>query len=265
MVIIIVIFLLAVIWFVMCMPNPSCKRARKFAGTAFAHRGLHDDNCAENSLAVFEKACQAGVGIELDVQFTRDNKLIVFHDNDLSRMTGKKALVRDLTYDEISSLKLITDGAPIPTFEEVLTCVNGRVPLLVEIKSCRDIKQLTLATAEMLAGYKGSYVVESFNPICLLHLRKNFPGIIRGQLVTYRDDYKDQSSLVAFLLSRLMLNFLARPDFIAYNHKAPMNATLWLNKKLLHVPMASWTITDMSQYRDLITSGEMPIFEKFQP
>ena len=263
MIIIIIIVLLAAVWFFMCMPNPGFSRARKFAGTPFAHRGLHDETCAENSLAAFEKACQAGVGIELDVQFTADKKLIVFHDNDLLRMTGRNALVRDLTYDEICSLKLVTDGSPIPTFEEVLACVNCRVPLLVEIKSCRDIKQLTLATAEMLAGYKGSYFVESFNPICLLHLRKYFPGIIRGQLVTSRNDYKDQSGVVAFLLSRLMLNFLARPDFIAYNHKAPMNFPMWFIKKLLHTSMASWTITDKSLHQALIARGEMPIFEKF--
>lgn len=265
MIIVFIIILLAAVWFIMCMPNPGCKRARSYAGISFAHRGLHSENCAENSLEAFDKACHAGVGIELDVQFTKDKQLVVFHDNDLSRMTGKKALVCDLTLEKLRLLRLVTDGSQIPTFDEVLSCVNGRVPLLVEIKSCRDIKQLTVAAAEALRGYKGSYVVESFNPLCLLHLRKKFPEIIRGQLVTSRKDYKDQSGIVAFLLSGLMLNFLARPDFIAYDHRAPVTPSLWLNNKLLRTPMASWTITDKELYLDLISRGEMPIFESFQP
>ena len=144
----------------------------------------------------------------------------------------------------------------------ILATVNGRVPLLVEIKTCRDIKALTYATADILRKYSGKYVVESFNPICLSHLRKYAPEMVRGQLVTGRTDYKDQSGVIAFLLSQLMLNVIARPDFIAYSHLAPMNAGLWLHKKLLRTPSAAWTITDVGLYNSLIARGEMPIFEK---
>lgn len=264
MIFLIILAAAAVLWLFICMPNPACRRATRYKGTAFAHRGLHDPSTAENSLAAFAKACEAGVGIELDVQFTKDRQLVVFHDNDLLRMTGTDAAVNSLTLDEIRSLRLVTDGSSIPTLREVLDTVAGRVPLLVEIKSCSEIKQLTLATAEMLRGYNGDYVIESFNPICLMHLRRNFPHVIRGQLVTSRDDYKDQSGAVAFLLSQLMLCVIARPDFVAYNQNAPVSAGMWLHKKLFRTPMAVWTVTDEAKYREAISGGEMPIFENIR-
>ena len=261
MLILIVAAVLLAVWLFLCMPSPACRRARAYRGTAFAHRGLHDVATAENSLNAFEKACAAGVGIELDVQFTKDRQLIVFHDNDLLRMTGKNAAVSELTLDEIRALHLVTDGSAIPTLAEVLETVNGLVPLLVEIKSCRDIKQLTVATAEALRNYNGAYVVESFNPLCLMHLRRLFPEIIRGQLVTTRDDYKDQSGVLAFLLSQLMLCVLARPDFVAYNQNGPISAGLWLHKYIFRTPLAAWTVADNAKYTASLSRGEMPIFE----
>ena len=54
----------------------------------YAHRGLHGDGVPENSLEAFELACQAGFGIELDVQLSSDGEVVVFHDYTLNRMTG---------------------------------------------------------------------------------------------------------------------------------------------------------------------------------
>ena len=72
----------------------------------YAHRGLHGDGAPENSLEAFRRACDAGYGIELDVQTTRDGVVVVFHDYNLSRMTGKDALLTDLTLAELKALRL---------------------------------------------------------------------------------------------------------------------------------------------------------------
>ena len=212
MAIAIVILVLLAIWLFLCAPSTKCRRVSEYAGIKFAHRGLHSDNCAENSLEAFRRACEAGYGIELDVQFTSDKQLVVFHDDNAVRMTGRDELIRNMTLAEVRELKLNTDGSSIPTLAEVLNTVNGRVPLLVEIKTCPGIRALTDATADMLSGYIGKYVIESFNPFCLDQLRKKHPEVIRGQLVTGRKEYKrDQSGIVAFALSQLLINVLAVP------------------------------------------------------
>jgi len=261
-----VLIAVILIWLFLCSPNMRCKRAADYTGTKFAHRGLHSGDCAENSIDAFERACRAGYGIELDVQFTKDKQLVVFHDDNALRMTGCNRLIREMNLDEVRALRLVTDKSPIPTFREVLDTVNGRVPLLVEIKTCPGIRELTEATAAMLAGYEGRYVIESFNPFCLSALRKCAPDVIRGQLVTGRKEYlKDQAGFVAFALSQLLLNVIARPDFIAYNAKSPVTVGLWLHKKLFRTPLAAWTITDKTQTAALSAKGTMPIFEKCKP
>lgn len=82
------------------MLRPETEKTRSFAAfdhTMIAHRGLFDNHseAPENSLAAFRKAVDQGFGIELDVQLTKDGKLVVFHDFDLKRMCGihKKFLI----------------------------------------------------------------------------------------------------------------------------------------------------------------------------
>ena len=90
-----IIIALIALWLIMCAPSRQRARCRAWKGTLFAHRGLYGDDCAENSLGAFERACRAGYGMELDVQFSRDKKLVIFHDDDLMRMTGVEGAVRD--------------------------------------------------------------------------------------------------------------------------------------------------------------------------
>ena len=259
------IIALAAIWLFLCAPSSKRSRASKYSGVKFAHRGLHSDDCAENSLEAFDRACEAGYGIELDVQFTSDKELVVFHDDSAVRMTGRDELIRNMSSDEVRELTLRTDGSSIPSFAEVLGIVNGRVPLLVEIKTCPNVKALARAVADALREYKGSYIIESFDPICIAELRRYAPEMIRGQLVTGRKDYRGQHGIVAFALSQLMINILARPDFIAYNAGVNCTSGLWLHKHIFRTPLAAWTITDAEQSRRLSDKGIMPIFEKCRP
>lgn len=262
----IVLLVILALWAFLIAPNPRCRRALIWKGTFFAHRGLHTDEISENSLAAFENACKNGYGMELDVQFTKDKKLVVFHDDDLQRMTGVPGLVRDKTFEEIRQLSLVTDGAEIPTFEEMLSLVDSRQPLCVEIKTCPNIGELTRATVEALRKYEGPYVVESFNPLCLRCLRRISPDIIRGQLVTtYQDNLKSSGNVLSFALSCLLLNFLGRPDFIACEDSMHNGLTIKIQKGIFKTPMAAWTITDAENARALAAKGEMPIFEKCRP
>ena len=100
-----------------------------------AHRGLHDKNTPENSLAAFSKAIEKGFAIELDVQLLSDDTVVVFHDTSLSRMTGNDGYIKFLNKNDLKVLKLKGTKEHIPTFEEVLNLVDGKTPLLIEIKN----------------------------------------------------------------------------------------------------------------------------------
>ena len=117
--------------------HPRIRRADSspFLGAFFAHRGLHDNNhqIPENSLAAFQRAVDAGYGIELDVQLSADRIPVVFHDATLSRMCGIDRRVDELTFAELRQLSLGNTKEQIPSFQEALAFVNGKVPLLVEL------------------------------------------------------------------------------------------------------------------------------------
>lgn len=263
---IVLLILLALILLMLFLIAPSAtKRAEAWRSTAFAHRGLYGDGAAENTLESFERARRLGVGIELDVQLTRDGVLVVFHDDDLKRMTGDPRRVDQVDWRELKEMPL-TGGGSVPTFEAVLECVRGRVPLLVELKNGRRNRRLCEDVMALLRRYKGRFVVESFNPLILRWLRKNAPEVIRGQLVGAKASYLATMGWPgALALSTLSLNFLARPDFVAYDVSAKRFSAPRVQRALFHTTMAAWTVRDEATYRECLARGEMPIFEGFVP
>ena len=241
-------------------------RARHWRGQAFAHRGLHGDGVSENSLEAFEAACRSGYGIELDVRFSRDGQLIVFHDDDLNRMCGDPRRPEELTVAELKALVLEPGGGRIPTFDEALALIDGRVPLLVEIKNGRGLYALTDAVRKRLADYPGEYLVESFNPLALWRLRWTAPEIVRGQLVASLEETEEAAGrFQAVALTGLLTNALSRPDFVAYNIQDDKSPAPWAQRLLYHTPMAAWTVRSEAQLALARKRGEMVIFEKLRP
>lgn len=265
MILLIVILILLALFAFMIAPSAGKSRAKAWRGTVFAHRGLHGGGAQENSLEAFENACRAGCGIELDVQLSKDGTVVVFHDETLVRMTGDSRRVDEADLASLKSLSLNGCGS-IPTLEETLACVGGRVPLLVEIKTGKRNAELCEKTMAQLRAYKGSYVIESFNPLILRWLKKHAPEVVRGQLVGVRRAYvATQGQVVAVLLCNLMLNFLARPDFVAYDVETAGFRTPKIQRALFRTPMAAWTVRDEKTFRACLARGEMPIFEGFRP
>src|SRR5690606_2438536 len=105
-----------------------------FLTRPLAHRGLHGPGVPENTLPAFRAAIAAGYGIELDVQPARDGTPLVFHDSGLRRMAGIDAPVSSLSVAEAAAYPLLGTTHGIPTLEEVLALVAGRVPVLIEVK-----------------------------------------------------------------------------------------------------------------------------------
>ena len=115
---------------------PFAKKA-PFSGWCYAHRGLHspDKSVPENSLAAFAAAADAGYGMELDVQLSKDGEVVVFHDDTLDRVTGVAGRVDAFDWAELKEMPLCGTGHHMPLFTEVLATVAGRTPLIVELKS----------------------------------------------------------------------------------------------------------------------------------
>lgn len=133
-------------------------------GWLYAHRGLHDGNhqVAENSLEAFRRAMETGYGMELDVQLTADDQLVVFHDKNLKRVCGVDKDLYTQTYAQLMEYPL-PDGSKIPLFSEVLALVDGKTPMIVEVKYHDRIEQTCEATYDQLRRYKGACCVESFH------------------------------------------------------------------------------------------------------
>lgn len=150
-----------------------------------AHRGLHGPRVPENSLAAFRAAIAAGYAIECDIQHVADGTPIVFHDYDLGRLAGSEAFVADITLQELAECRLARSDEAIPTLQEMLREVAGRVPLLIEIKDQDgrlgdNIGDLQDRVAETLGGYDGPVAVMSFNPHVVARFHDIAPDIAVG-------------------------------------------------------------------------------------
>ena len=158
-----------------------------FLPRPIAHRAYHDraKGRPENSAAAARAALDAGYGIEIDLQLTRDGHAVVFHDEDVARLTTGTGLVRDKTLAQMQDLVVRDSADPVPTFAQLLDLVAGRVPLLVELKDQTDTMsptdgRLETATAAALAAYAGPVAVMSFNPHSIVQMARLAPNIPRG-------------------------------------------------------------------------------------
>ena len=228
----------------------------------YAHRGLHSDTVPENSLEAFELACRAGYGIELDVQLSRDGKVMVFHDYTLVRMTGVDRKLCELDASELCELSLKGTEQRIPTFQEVLELIGGRVPILVELKGENFDTSLCPKVAELLMQYKGSYCIESFNPLLVKQMRNLFPDVFCGLLYTNACKEKKKITVINVAVTWMLLNFIAKPNFIAYNKVYRNKLQVKLTTKLFKAPMFVWTTRSEEELMTARKLGECAIFEK---
>jgi glycerophosphoryl diester phosphodiesterase len=239
------------------------KLAAPFWGFNYAHRGLHtkDKTVPENSLAAFDAAAKAGYGMELDIQLSRDKQVVVFHDDTLNRVCGASGRVDDFTYEELRKLRLHDTDQYIPLFTEILEVVDGRTPLIVELKtSGSNNDELCAASYEILKQYKGDYCVESFDPRIMRWFKKNAPNLLRGQLASPPKDMG--MGVTGFLIGTLLCNFLGRPDFIAYSiGKRPFTVPL-VESGAMRV---AWTARPADDAEKVETENDAVIFEFYEP
>ena len=267
-VVLIVILVLIVLYFLAIKPRLSRqKQWAPFKGVYYAHRGLHDNEseAPENSLPAFKKAVKAGYGIELDVQLTKDRVPVVFHDFTLERACGKPGKVYEYTYEELQQFPLFQSNERIPKFEEVLKVVDGKVPLIVEIKL--EWMDLTVCAFvdKLLKEYKGMYCIESFNPLVRTWYRMYHNDVLRGQLSDAFLKEGEYRGVLYWILQNLLLNWMTKPDFVAYNHKYADNLSRRLCRKLYKNMAAAWTIKSQQELEAAKEEFDVFIFDSFIP
>lgn len=243
-------------------PEKSSEDKRSpFAGRNFAHRGLHsvDKRIPENSLPAFAEAADNGYGVELDVHITRDGELVVFHDDNTKRLCCVDGAIEEMTWAELSGLRLLDTEYGIPLLSEVLE-VMGRHPVIIELKHGSRNRELCEKTYELMIKHGGSYCVESFDPRIVSWFRHHAPEAFRGQLSSDPIEMaKDTRKLNAFMIGNLLTNFMARPNFIAYG----------LGKKPLLVKlsekMGAMKVAWVSRDRTNEDTNDAVIFEFYKP
>lgn len=225
-----------------------------------SHRGLYNnEDIPENSLKAFKKSIENNVAIELDVQLSKDNEVVVFHDYNLERMTGANKDVNELNYIDILDLKLLNTKEYIPTLKEVLELVDGKVPVLIEVKNEDKVGVLESEVYNIIKTYKGDMAVQAFNPFVLSWFKKNAPEIARGQLSGSFED-SDLVWYKKFLLKNLLLNFESKPAFISYEIDCLPKSIVKVQRNR-NVPILGWTIKSESDIEKANINCDNIIYE----
>ena len=230
-----------------------------------AHRGLwNHDGAPENSLAAFQLACEAGYGIELDVQLTSDGEAVVFHDDDLKRMTGVEGRVRDRTAADLAELRLAGTDEAIPTLLETMALVGRRAMVHVELKTpYGEVGPLEQRVHEVLIDHAGPTCVIGFNPYSHAWFADRFPGVLRG-LDSY--DYKqaphmNEAQRESF--ARLEHVAIARPHFLAL-HIGMLPDEQVAKYRGEGMPVVAWTVREPGQWDAVKDYCDNLIFEGFE-
>ena len=230
-----------------------------FKNRFIAHRGLHKNKMIpENSMLAFKAAIEKNYAIEFDINITKDNQIVVFHDDDLNRLCNKKENIEDVSYDFLKDLNLYESNEKIPLLKELLDEVAGKIPLIIEIKKHKNIGLLENILLEMLKEYKGEYFICSFEKDILLWLEKNKPKEIRGLIF--------ESLLIKFKkyekIAFLYKYFKSKADFISLEDKL-IDSSIYDFCKKKELDILVWTIKDKKSFQNIDKKVSAVIFENF--
>ncbi len=231
-----------------------------------AHKGFWNNSCPENSTGAFLRAIENNYAIELDVRILADGELAVFHDKELSRMTGEDGYLSTLTSEQLKNFHLNNTEYTIPLLSEVLELVAGRTPIILDLKNeATNSGTFEHKVCETIHNYSGNIAIMSFNPLTLEWFSKNLPAIPRGLLSTrWTKDLSDRPDtfIKRFVTSHNFLSKRAKPDFLAYNIKQlPTLRT----RKFKKIPLIAWTAMSQEEYLDKVKYLDNIIFEGFKP
>ena len=236
-----------------------------------AHRGLHDlaNGIVENTASAFQAAADCGYAMECDLQISSNGEAMVFHDDTVDRLLDGSGAVSGFTTAALRAMPMKAGSERMITLGELCDLVSGRMPLLVEVKaSWSSDRRLERRVAETLAGYKGQVAVMSFDPGSTASFIRLAPGIPRG--VVQESEYTglewhDLSFWRKYALGRLLHLPHSRPHFLAWYVKDLENRVPQLARKVLRLPMLTWTVRTPEDQAHAALYADQMIFEGFRP
>lgn len=231
-----------------------------------AHRGLYtkDQEVPENSMLAFQLALEKGYAIELDVNLTKDQQVVCFHDYQLNRMCDQDIIIDQVDYKDIKDFTLKGSDQTIPLLSDVLNLVNGKKPLLIELKPHGNVDQLTYYVVDVLKDYQGPYALFSFHPMVVSILKRFYPDIIRGQIAESFKDNKNMRFFSKYMLKSMVFNRQSKPDFISYGiNDLPNKYCDRAKKKGLVV--ISYAAQNQEAFDFVKTHYDNVVFEFFEP
>lgn len=236
-----------------------------------AHRGFHDAAAGriENSLSAVTAAVERRFAVEVDLRITGDGKVVVFHDATLDRLCGVPGRVAEIPLAALRTHRLRDTADGIPGFDDLLQLVDGRVVLVLELKTDRASDgRLEKAVADALSRYRGPAAVMSFDPQCVGRMRTLLPSHPRGLIADRTEAKGDAANLSAmrrFALRHLLAFRNVRADFVAYDVKALPAPAPYLLRKLMGVPVLTWTVRTEANRATAKAYADQMIFEGFDP
>ena len=261
-----VVIIIYLIYFILVKPTPVKYPMMEFLlHRPIAHRGLHNiqQGVPENSLEAFRRAIQEDYPIELDIHLSKDGEVVVFHDDDLTRMTGASGKIEEKSFAELAALTLQNTQEYIPALKEVLQLVKGRVPLLIEFKNYTN-GELEQRAWEILKGYGGNFAVQSFDFRSVRWFRKKAPHVLRGQLAL--NSMKDKKLPFLFRLAgtQMLTNIVSRPHFASYQY-THVKCNAFQSVRKMKGKGLVWTLRSQEDYDKLKALTDNIIFEGFIP
>jgi glycerophosphoryl diester phosphodiesterase len=240
-------------------PAPDSAKVAWLGEWEYAHRGLHSDGVPENSPGAFADAMANDLGIECDVQRTRDGRAMVFHDWELDRLTYEKGPVDRRDAADLETITLAGSTDRIPQLSRFLDQIGGRVPVLIELKSESDrgARPLCIAVRRSLEGYRGQHAVMSFDPRISRWFAQHSPKTVRGLVMTDQDKGKFGDKV-----RRRLAVWHAKPDFLAYDVR-DFPSKFAAAQRARGLPLLTWTVrspelreTALQHTDGLISEGE---------
>jgi glycerophosphoryl diester phosphodiesterase len=234
-----------------------------------AHRGLHGRGAIENSATAIKAAIDADTAIEVDLQCSRDGVPVVFHDHDLDRLTAETGPVAARVSAELCGIPLRGSADRILSLPALLALVDGKVPLVIEVKSTwGGDPRFEANIAEALRSYTGPVAVMSFDPHCVAAFRDLLPSLPRGLISERFDNRHYWSKLTAakrFAMRHLLTAAIARPDFIAYNVRALPALAPSIACHIFGLPLLTWTVRTEAERERARHYADAMIFEGALP
>lgn len=234
----------------------------KYKNKIIAHRGIHNNkDIPENSLKAFKEALKKNYPIELDIHLTKDNQLVVSHDDNIKRMTQEDKIIEKLTLKELKQYNLLNTKEKIPTLKEVFKLINGKVLIDIEVKAKKRTKQIVKKLLSELEDYTGEIIIKSFNPLVIREIKRKTSKYSAGLLLSYTTDDKKYN----FIAKRKFFIPYSKPDFLAIDKKLLNNK--YIKKQLTKYPILIWTIktddeiTKINNQNFIFVSNNLPFNE----